>query len=156
MNYYKATENFLYNYNSLKASIQNMKQEIKEIDHHSISAINYEKEPTSETHKFYSDTEEKAIRAIERKEQLKLNILITESKLKRIDRAIDALNDNEKQVIYERYIKGRQWWEVAYKVKYNERWCKELRRRAINKIAIGLYGEKAMHEDSTNRARKTG
>lgn len=156
MNYYKATEKFLHNYNSLKASIENMKQEIEEMDYREISAIDYEKEPTSETYAFHSATEESAIYAAERKNLLEKRIKITESKLERIDRAIEALNDTEKQVITERYMGGKQWWQVAYSVQYNERWCKEIRRRAVNKIAIGLFGEKAMHEDSTNRARQSG
>ena len=156
MNYYKATEKFLYNYNSLKASIENMKQEIEEMDYREISAIDYEKEPTSETYAFHSATEESAIYAVERKNLLEKRIKITESKLERIDRAIEALNDTERQVIIERYINGKQWWQVAYSVKFNERWCKEIRRRAVEKIAIGLFGEKAMHKDSTNTALQSG
>ncbi|HHV27946.1 MAG TPA: hypothetical protein GXX63_12235, partial [Tissierellia bacterium] len=119
MNYYKATEKFLYNYNSLKASIENMKQEIEEMDYREISAINYQKEPVSETYAFHSATEESAIYAAERKNLLEKRIKITESKLERIDRAIEALNDTERQVIIERYINGKQWWQVAYAVKYN-------------------------------------
>jgi len=156
MNYYKATEKFLYNYNSLKASIENMKQEIEEMDYREISAINYQKEPVSETYAFHSATEESAIYAAERKNLLEKRIKITESKLERIDRAIEALNDTERQVIIERYINGKQWWQVAYAVKYNERWCREVRRNAVNKIAIGLFGEQALPEYSRNTARRSG
>lgn len=155
LNYYKATEKFLYNYNSLKASIENMKQEIEEIDYLEISAVNYEKEPTSETYTFHSITEEAAIYTADKKSLLEQRIKITEGRIDRIDRAIEALNDTERQIITDRYINGRQWWEVAYSVKFNERWCKEIRRRAVEKIAIGLFGEEAIHKDSTNRARQT-
>jgi DNA-directed RNA polymerase specialized sigma subunit len=155
VNYYKATEKFLYNYNSLKASIENMKQEIEELDYREISAVNYEKEPTGKTYDFHSITEEAGIRAAEKKKLLEKRIKATQSKLERIDRAIKALNDTERQIITERYINGKQWWQVAYTVKFNERWCKELRRRAVQKVAIGLFGEKAMNEESTNTARQT-
>jgi len=155
VNYYKATEKFLYNYNSLKASIENMKQEIEELDYREISAVNYEKEPTGKTYAFHSITEEAGIRAAEKKKLLEERIKATQSKLERIDRAIKALNDTERQIITERYINGKQWWQVAYIVKFNERWCKELRRRAVQKVAIGLFGEKAMHEESTNTARQS-
>jgi DNA-directed RNA polymerase specialized sigma subunit len=156
LNYYKATEKFLYNYNSLKASIENMKQEIDEMDYREISAIDYEKEPVSETYAFHSATEEAAIYAADKKSLLEQRIKTTEGKLERIDRAIEALNDTERQIITERYINGKQWWQVAYSVKFNERWCKEIRRRAVEKIAIGLFGEKAMHKDSTNTALQNG
>ena len=51
------------------------------------------------------------------KTSLEKRIKITESKLERIDRAIEALNDTEKQIITERYINGKQWWQVAYSVR---------------------------------------
>lgn len=156
MNYYKATEKFLYNYNSLKASIENMKQEIEEMDYREISAVNYENETTGETYAFHSTTEEAAVYTADKKSLLEQRIKTTEGKIERIDRAIKALNDTERQIITERYINGKQWWQVAYIVKFNERWCKEIRRRAVEKIAIGLFGEKAMQEDSTNTARQSG
>ena len=155
VNYYKATEKFLYNYNSLKASIENMKQEIEEIDYQEISAVNYEKEPTGKTYAFHSITEEAGIRAAEKKKLLEKRIKATQSKLERIDRAIKALNDTERQIITERYIGGRQWWEIAYKVRFNESWCKELRRRAVRKIAIGLFGEVAIDKHKTNTGRQS-
>jgi len=32
-------------------------------------------------------------------------------------------------------------------MKYSEKWCKELRRRAVQKVAIGLFGEDALVKD---------
>lgn len=156
MSFYKATEKFLYNYNSLKASIENMKQEIEEIDYKEIPGINYDKERTSKTYAFHSITEDEGIKVADKKILLEKRIKATEGKIERIDRAIEALNDTERQIITERYINGRQWWEVAYSVKFNERWCKEIRRRAVKKIAIGLFGEDAINKDSTNTARHSG
>lgn len=147
MNYYKATEKFLYNYNSLKASIENMKQEITEMDYRELSAINYNKEPTSKTYAFHSSTEEAAIYTADKKSLLEHRIKITEGKLERIDRAIEALNELEQRIIKLRYIEGKQWWQIAYEIRYSEKWGKELRRRAIGKIAVGLFGEDALPKD---------
>lgn len=122
------------------------------MDYREISAIDYEKEPTSETYAFHSATEEAGIYIADRKNLLEKRIKITEGKTERIDRAIAALNDTERQIITERYIEGRQWWQVAYSVKINERWCREIRKRAVNKIAIGLFGEEALPKDSRNTA----
>lgn len=147
MNYYKATEKFLYNYNSLKASIENMKQEIEEIEYLGMSAINYDHEITGKTFAFHSLTESEAMRAADRKQMLQQRIEILESKIERIDRAIEALNKTEQKIINLRYKEGRQWWEIAYEMRYSEKWCKELRKRAVNKIAVGLFGEDALPKD---------
>ncbi len=133
-----------------------MKQEIEEMDYLKISAIDYEKEPTGKTYTFHSITEEAGIYVADRKNLLEKRIKITEGKIERIDRAIGALNETERQIITERYIEGRQWWEIAYKVRFNESWCKELRHRAVRKIAIGLFGEVAIDKDKTNTGRQTG
>jgi DNA-directed RNA polymerase specialized sigma subunit len=147
VNYYKATEKFLYNYNSLKASTENMKQEIEELDYREISAVDYEKEPSGKTYAFHSKTEESAIYAAEKKKLLEQRIKTTERKLDRIDRAVEALNEIEQKIIKLRYYEGRQWWQIAYEMRYSEKWCKELRRRAVHKVAIGLFGEDALIKD---------
>jgi DNA-directed RNA polymerase specialized sigma subunit len=147
LNYYKATEKFLYNYNSLKASIENMKQEIEEIEYLGMSAINYDHEITGKTFVFHSITENEAIKVSEKKRILETRIKILENKLERIDRAVDALNDIEQKIIKLRYYEEWQWCQIAYEVRYSEKWCRELRRRAVRKVAIGLFGEEALAKD---------
>ena len=145
--YYKSTESLLYNYNMLKVSIENMKLEIEETEKNDgATGIKYDGVQTSPTFKFSSQTEDTSIRNIETIDLLKKRIEITENKIKRVDNAIEALNGAEKNVIIKRYLEGKQWYIVAYEVNYNERWCKELRKRAIEKIAIGLYGYRALLE----------
>ena len=145
--YYKSTESLLYNYNMLKVSIENMKLEIEETEKNDgTTGIKYDGVQTSPTFKFSSQTEDTSIRNIETIDLLKKRIEITENKIERVDNAIEALNGTEKDVIIKRYLEGKQWYIVAYEVNYNERWCKELRKRAIEKIAIGLYGYRALLE----------
>lgn len=151
--YYKSTESLLYNYNMLKVSIENMKLEIEETEKNDgTTGIKYDGVQTSPTFKFSSQTEDTSIRNIETIDLLKKRIEITENKIERVDNAIEALNGAEKDVIIKRYLEGKQWYIVAYEVNYNERWCKELRKRAIEKIAIGLYGYRALleHEKEEN------
>ena len=147
VNYYKATEKFLYNYNSLKASIENMKQEIEEMEYFGITALDYKQEPVGKTYAFHSTTENEAIKITNKKEILGTRIKLLENKLERIDRAVEALNEIEQKIIKLRYYEGRQWWQIAYEMKYSEKWCKELRRRAVQKVAIGLFGEDALIKD---------
>jgi len=40
-------------------------------------------------------------------------------------------NSKERDVIFYRYIKGMDWWEIAEKMKYTERWVKKLHGKAL-------------------------
>lgn len=143
--YYKNIERLLYNYNMLKINIEiadKQLDELKESD--GMTSITYDEEKSSPTHKFHSQTEDTAIRnitvedlIIKRKEKLR-------NKLEILNLLISGLNNIEKKVIEMYYIEGRQWWQVAYEVKYSERWCKHIRTEAIKKLSIGLYGEEAI------------
>ena len=136
--------------------MENLQQELEEEVYYGLPATNYDREPTCKTYAFHSATEESAIVAVERENRLKQRIKVLQSKIERIDRAISALNATERLIITERYLEGKQWWQVAYKVQYNERWCREIRKRAVHKVAIGLFGEEAQPEYSRKTARRIG
>lgn len=145
--YYKSTESLLYNYNMLKVSIENMKIEIEEVrEEDGMTAIEYSTEKTSPTFKITSQTEDTAIKNIEYADLLKRRIELTQNKITRLDNAIEVLPETEKEIIVKYYIEGKEWWKVAGEVHCNERWCRELRKRAINKISVGIYGYTAVIE----------
>ncbi|WP_052045133.1 sigma factor-like helix-turn-helix DNA-binding protein [Caloranaerobacter azorensis] len=140
MNYYKATEKFLYNYKPLKISIKNMESELEELEPIGVSAINYENEKTGITYKINKIVENEAIDLISKKELLKDRIEKTKRLVNRIERALETLNDSERKVIEKRYFEAKQWFEIAYEVKYSERWCRDIRKRAIDKLQVSLFG----------------
>lgn len=148
MNYYSITEEYLKNYKPLKASIENMRKEIEDLDYYVASSPSLEY--IGEKKYKQSSTENAVINIENKKKKIENNINSIESKLERIEKGIETLNETEKYVIVERYFEGRQWWVIAYKLKYSERWCKELRRRAVEKISISLFGEKAMSKQFAN------
>lgn len=145
---YKETEYLLYSYKMFKISIENMKNEIEYIknEEDGLTAINYDGINTSPTNKFSSSTEDTALSVSEKICYLEHSIRRIESKLERIDRALEGLTEIERQVIKQRYIEGLQWWQVGYQVKYSERHCKRIRTGAIEKIAIGINGDKAIEK----------
>lgn len=50
---------------------------------------------------------------------------------------ISRLEDqDERDVLFYRYIKGYDWWKIAQIMDYSERWIYELHRRALKKIEI--------------------
>lgn len=143
---YKKTEWMLYNYKMLKVSVQNLKSEIEELKSDTVGtgAIRYDKEKSSPTYNIVCTTEEEAIDNIERISKLEKQIMKTQNKIDKIDRALDALNDDERKIIKLRYIEGLQWWQVAGMAKYSERWCREKRKGAIGKLALGLFGDTSL------------
>ena len=151
--YYKAAEALLHNYNMLKISIENAKLEIEEVKNKDIviKGISYDGIKSSPTFEIKSQTEDITIKNIEYIDLLTKRIEITQNKLSRLDNAIDSLNEIEKQIIKMRYIEGLQWYQIAYKMRYTERWCKQLRTQAVTKMAVGLYGEKAIREHNILR-----
>lgn len=40
-------------------------------------------------------------------------------------------SENEKDVLFYRYIKGMDWWEIAEKMSYSERWIHKLHGKAL-------------------------
>lgn len=151
--YYKETEYLLYNYKMFQISIENMQQEIELLkEEDGTAAITYDGIKTSPTFKFQSSTEDTALSVMEKIDYLEHSIRRIQNRLESIDRALEGLGVIERAIINKRYFEGKQWYEIAYKVSYNERWVKELRRRSINKIAIGLFGDTALLEhESVNK-----
>lgn len=50
---------------------------------------------------------------------------------------ISRLEDqDERDVLFYRYIKGYDWWKIAQVMDYSERWVYELHGRALKKIEI--------------------
>ena len=53
-------------------------------------------------------------------------------KYKDVARRIKKLNsENEKDVLFYRYIKGMDWWEIAEKMSYSERWIHKIHGKAL-------------------------
>lgn len=45
-------------------------------------------------------------------------------------------NEDERDVLFYRYIKGKSFWEIAQLMDYSESWIHELHGRALKKIEI--------------------
>lgn len=45
-------------------------------------------------------------------------------------------NENERDVLFYRYIKSKSWWEIAELMGYSERWITELHGRALMHLKI--------------------
>ena len=139
-NHYPKTEGILYNYTSLKASVENLQCQLAEMEQDIVvSAMDYRKPAVQSS---YTGSEVEAIVAArdKRRTMLTRRLAKTERLIEAVDRAIGALEDQERDIITMRYLKGSPWYAICHKVRYNERWCREIRRRAVDKVALAIFG----------------
>ncbi len=143
--YYRNIERLLYNYNMLKINIEITDKQLEELkEEDRLTGINYEGVQISETYKFHSQTEDAAEKNITAEELILKRKEKLEDKLETLDKLIEGLNSIEKTIIKMYYIQGKQWWQIAYEVRYSERHCRRMRSEAIGKLAVGLHGERAI------------
>lgn len=78
------------------------------------------------------------VSALTRKEDILYKEGIEQVKIyKEISYRIGSLdNEDERDVLFYRYIKGLEWWEIAKTMNYSERWIYELHGRALKKLQI--------------------
>ena len=152
MDYKKVIETWLREYNDLTIQLNAYKTLYAELllQVKNGDAIAYDKDKLSPSYKFSSDTENKAI---------ELAILSTkvnhlDNKITVVNEGIKQLNEKERNIIELRYMQTNKWdrqltWvQIARITKYDERWCKEIRSRAINNLALVMFGIE--HENSLN------
>ena len=73
----------------------------------------------------------------EREEELYREGVSQVQSYKDIPFRISRLEDqDERDVLFYRYIKGYDWWKIAQIMDYSERWIYELHGRALKKIEI--------------------
>ncbi len=143
--YYKMAEKCLKSYSLLKAHITNLEEELKIIDlEDGVGAINYSKEKIGQAYKINRSTEETAVNKTTRKDLLLKQIELYKSKLQKIDNGLCSLEEEEKLILIDKYIKGLQWWEITAKVHIGERHCKRKRSIAVCKLAFMFYGEMSL------------
>ncbi len=146
---YRQVEGILYNYKLIKASIENNKLKLENLEledlEDGVSAIAYG-EPSSKTNKFNSIVENATIKNIEKKERLKKSIRKSirheTNQIKMIDNALKALSEIERKIIKMYYIEGKQWRNVAFEVNYSIRQCINLRNEAMEDIMFIINGKK--------------
>lgn len=145
--YYKRLEYDLFNYKAFKESIRTLEKDLEEFDRiDGVNGIAYDGIKIGKTFKFASSVEDTALSNVEKLDYIRHCMRRTKDTIDNIERALEVLNDEERSIIQLRYLEGCQWYNIAYKVKYNERWCREIRRRAMYKMAICIYGDTAVTE----------
>ncbi|HZJ98786.1 MAG TPA: hypothetical protein VFC79_02200 [Tissierellaceae bacterium] len=143
MDKYAKVEKLLSNYKMLKISIENIEEDIKLIEEETgLKGISFDGISTSPTNKTSDIVADTVLAKSEKIGYLKRTIENNQRKIDSVDRALEGLEKLERSVVIEKYVNAKQWWQVASVVCYSESWCKQLRKRAIDKLVIGIYGVK--------------
>lgn len=53
-----------------------------------------------------------------------------------VGRIKELKSENEKDVLFYRYIRGMDWWEIAEKMSYTERWVHKIHGKALAHFEI--------------------
>ena len=133
----------LRNLDSLKISIENMRQEIKEIEEEeaTLGSIDYAKDKICQSYKISSQTENEAISNVDKIALLRAKIKATESKVERIDRALIVLNETERYIIQQSSIERKPYYTFLHKLHMGERTAQRIKQTALREIERALNGE---------------
>lgn len=126
---------YLRKYRRHGRKISRIESEIEEIRSMKLyPSINNDGMPHGSDQKDMSDY---AAELIEKEERLYQEGVEQIKSYKNITCKINQLEDeNERDVLYYRYIKDKNWWEIAKMMGYSERWITELHGRALAHLKI--------------------
>lgn len=119
----------------LEKEIEFVKEDIE------LQGISYDGVSTSPTNEIKSITESTVLGKLEKVDYLEHLIKRHKMDIEKLEKALEGLEEIERDVVVERYIKAKQWWQVAGVVRYSESHSKLIRKKAIDKLVVGIYGE---------------
>lgn len=132
----KYIEALLYNYNSTKVDIKNMKLDLEalENDYQGVGAIVYE-ERTQATNAFSSSVENEIIIRDEKIIKLRSTIRLKEIEIQKIDNIIELLKEKEQYFIKLKYFEKNTHSEISKKIDISFDYINEYRLKMLNKLS---------------------
>lgn len=125
----------LKKYKHFKTEVNYINIEIEELNEElGPAAISYS-ERGSLTYKITSSTENEAERLIEKKDKLIKSRNRYHRAIRRVDNALNLLNESEYDVIHMRYREDKSWAELEVKLKKTYPRLQQIKKEAIKKIA---------------------
>lgn len=143
MDKYAKVEKMLEDYHMTKIYIENAKKNIEFIDEDTgVKGISYDGVSGGETNKVTDIVSDTVLSNEEKKHYYKHQIKCNQREIESIDRAMEGITPLQRQIVTERYMEGKQWYVVAYNANCSESTAKRERRKAINRLILGVYGKK--------------
>lgn len=125
----KQIEKNLRNYKSMIIALENLREEY-ELSQDTLQGVDTNKDNIQRSNMFHSDVEDAMIQLSELENKIKK----TEFKIKRIDRGMQGLTQDERQIIWNYYIEGRRIYMFTGELGYSERTVKRFKAKALEKM----------------------
>jgi RinA family phage transcriptional activator len=129
---------WLEDYNAYKAGIENLNEIVDDIAEAGMG-IAYDKDPSGKTNKFSSVTENAAIELS--KHNIHHRLKIMNNIVSMIDKALASLTDTEREIIINRCIKRQYYYQFCYKICVGERTARRIKKEALHKMIIVIFGK---------------
>lgn len=143
-NNYKRAEAILYNYKRTQAEIKNLKIDLENAyDYDYELSINRNAiKPGSPTYKINSHVENEALNRVnqceKRNRNLKQKIRRLETQNKKIDNALEVLNEEQRNIIVMRYFEGMPIADISQRLHIHPVTLNRKRKEIINNYIIDL------------------
>jgi RinA family phage transcriptional activator len=135
---HKQIEEWLRDYESIKGGIENLQLAIEDIAEEGMG-VDTTKDCIQKSNSFSSVTENAAIKIynadISRSIKTMTNIVNS------IDRALNCLTDIERSVVVNRCIDRMYYYQLCGSICVSERTARRIKKEAIRKMAIVLFGK---------------
>lgn len=90
---------------------------------------------------------EKRIVIEEKVKELDINIREVETTISKVDRALDGLDDESKQVVSMRFVDKRKWQYIAMTMHCSEKSCRNISEKALEQLSVMVFGPRALPEE---------
>lgn len=135
-------------YNLLEDHINLLEKQIEEIKtNDGVVSVDYSGDgiKTNTINKIVENT---ALQNIKDLKIINTEINIAQSKLSRLNSAINCLENLETNIIKYKYLNGDSWSSISLNTMYSIRNCKYKLSTAIDKLAIVFYSDRAIEKQS--------
>lgn len=131
----KQIEDWLHDYNYIKAFIQELENEAVNKGTEGMG-IDYSKDRLCKTYKFNSIIENAVINSEKAFEILEGN----KNLIKKLDAALGSLNDIEYKVIRNRCIDNKYYYLFTHEIGLSERSCRRIKKEAVKNMRKAIFG----------------
>lgn len=149
------TRQWLRRYNDFSMAAKNMNadvkilvQEIAANEDMTAPIAKYSSMPSSGKSELNA-VESSTARRLEKERQIEMvknDVIELERVIAKIDRAINSLDGESADIIKSYYIDRQSWAKIADKHHYSEEWARKKSNKAIKRMALIIFGMKAMPE----------
>lgn len=140
MDKYKNVERRLRNLEMEKTYLIYLEKDLKLLElEYEISGINYEK--VGGNNNISDITGDKAVKLMQKRQELELKIARKKNEIEHIEGVLSKLTETERKIITMWYIEYKPHWKIAQEVGYSVSQVKRIKKDAIEKIMVGLYGD---------------